>query len=477
MTIERDTEFRRQTDTDRQTVRKTEKDVRADAGNREQDFDLRRARDAPSSGRTHKKHPKGRMEETFAVPEPVDGYTPQAQNNLTEADPSDMPDRFFAENGSYQEIGSRNETAFDPASHSTVFQETADGKEVSEHTADSGQKKDRLQRGGRYQRKFQEQAQSEEQPSSVGEEPKKTSKLEFTTDELPLETDSRKLTHARRKAERAEQKLEQAEKRLPSRKKLRMETVSDPETGKAKKRLKFETEVKPQQAHIKGPLPLRPVKAGANLAVGYAHKKVYQSEEENIGIKAAHRTELAGEAGLRYAYRRHKTAPYRKTARFQKKAAKAQVHAAYQKVLQENPKLKKNLLARMWQKKKLKRQYAKAVREAQKAGKRAKQTAVTTEKIGMAVVHSVKRHPAVWGIALLVLLVFFLITSVFTAFSNVSTGSLGSIAASTYLAEDQDINNAELAYTEWETDLQMQIDRVESDRPGYDECAATRCCI
>ena len=59
----------------------------------------------------------------------------------------------------------------------------------------------------------------------------------------------------------------QAQNRLPARKKLRMETVSDPETGKAKKHLKFEKEVKSQKAHVKGPVPLRPVKAGANTAI------------------------------------------------------------------------------------------------------------------------------------------------------------------------------------------------------------------
>ena len=77
-----------------------------------------------------------------------------------------------------------------------------------------------------------------------------------------------------------------------------METVSDPETGKAKKHLKFEKEVKSQKAHVKGPVPLRPVKAGANTAIGYAHKKIYEAEDENVGIKAAHRSELVGEAGL-----------------------------------------------------------------------------------------------------------------------------------------------------------------------------------
>ena len=80
---------------------------------------------------------------------------------------------------------------------------------------------------------------------------KKTSKLEFTADELPPETADKKLTHARRKAERIEEKLAQAEKRLPSRKKPRMETVSDPDTGKAAKHLKFEKEVKPQRRPCK----------------------------------------------------------------------------------------------------------------------------------------------------------------------------------------------------------------------------------
>ena len=123
----------------------------------------------------------------------------------------------------------------------------------------------------------------------------------------------------------------------------------------------------------------------------------------------------------------------------------------------------------MWQKQKLKRQYAKAAREAQKTGKRAKNAAVTTEKIAASVVNTVKRHPVICSILVLLLLVVFLISSLFSSFSNIGTGGLGSIAASTYLAEDQDINNAELIYTEWETDLQMEIDRVETDRPGYDE--------
>lgn len=123
--------------------------------------------------------------------------------------------------------------------------------------------------------------------------------------------------------------------------KLRMETASDPETGKAKKRLKFEQEVKSQRAHVKGSLPMRPVKAAANTAVGYAHKKIYQAEEENVGVKAAHRTELVGEAGVRTLYHRHKTAPYRRVTKLQQKSARANAQLAYRQALSDHPELKK----------------------------------------------------------------------------------------------------------------------------------------
>ena len=354
-----------------------------------------------------------------------------------------------------------------------LFQEGAGAQKGEEKSGQAGHWNRTRQHGNKYQQRFQEAAKAgepqEKPPEAAEGEPKRPSKLEFTADELPPETADKKLTKARRKAERTAEKLEQAENRLPARRKLRMETSSDPDTGKAKKRLKFEKEVKSQRAHVKGPVPMRPVKAGANMAVGYAHKKIYQAENENVGIKAAHRTELVSESGLRMAYHRHKTAPYRRVAKLQQRSARANARLAYRQTLHDSPELKKNLLARMWQKQKIKRQYAKAAREAKKAGKRAKDAAVTTEKIAAGVVHAVRRHPVICGIVLLLLLVFFLIASLISSFSNLGAGGLGSLAASTYLADDADINNAELAYTEWETDLQMQINRVESDRPGYDE--------
>lgn len=346
----------------------------------------------------------------------------------------------------------------------------ADPENLREQAPETEKRHTLHQHGNRYQQRFQEAAKSEEQAPSAPEEIKKPSKLTFDADELPLQDQpDRKLTKARSKVDRAAEKLEKAEKRLPSYRKLRMETSSDPETGKKKTRLKFEQEAKPQSAHVKGPAVLRPVKGAAGMAGIELHKKIYEAEHENIGIKAAHRTELVGEAGARTAYRLHKTAPYRKVARLQKRAARTEAKAAYTKLLHDHPDLKKKTLAKLWYKKKLQRQYAKALREAQKKGKRAKKTAVTTEKIAARVVESVKRHPIVWAIVGLILLLILIVASVFSSFSSLGSGGAGIITATSYLAEDQTISNADLIYTEWETDLQMQVNNVEAQRPGYDE--------
>ena len=487
----RDREFQRKKKDTRMPVRDSHAEEIAGTRQKEPDFDLRRARDAPSSAGTGRNRKysaavqpaaEDLQQSAFDMPQREDVSTPEEPEGR---DLDRKPERESDVGGTFVQESTTPETrrrdfGYEDHRQEDSFSGNSDtgrpAREESGRTVHSGQTERRrrmYQYGNKYQQRFQEGAKAEEpqekQPGATEGEPKRSSKLEFTADELPPETADKKLTQARRRAERVEKKLEDAEARLPSRKKLRMETVSDPETGKAKKRLKFEKEVKSQRTHVKGPLPLRPVKAGANTAIGYAHRKVYQAEEENVGTKAAHRIELAGEAGVRTLYRRHKTAPYRRVTKLQQKSARANARLAYRQVLHDNPELRKNLLARMWQKQKLKRQYAKAAREAKKAGKRAKDTAVTTEKIAAGVVHAIRRHPVICGIVVLLLLVFFLITSLFSSFSNLGTGGLGSLAASTYLADDADINNAELNYTEWETDLQMQINRVETDRPGYDE--------
>ena len=99
-----------------------------------------------------------------------------------------------------------------------------------------------------------------------------------------------------------------------------------------------------------------------------------------MGIEAAHRTELVARGGLRALNHRRKTSPYRKVARLQKKTVKTRARAAYQQALHDNPKLQSNVFSRMWQKHRLKREYAKAARTARRTGQAAGENGRCHEK-------------------------------------------------------------------------------------------------
>ena len=307
--------------------------------------------------------------------------------------------------------------------------------------------------------------------SSDSSVPPKKSRLNFTADETPpADTPpGKKLTKAHAKADKTAAKLEKAQEKLPTHRRVRVKKETDASTGKPVRKFTFEKEVKSQRAHVKGSLPLRPVKAGANAAIAYGHKRIHEIEHENVGTEAAHKGELAAEGALRHGYRSHKTRPYSRVAKLQHKSAKHAVNASYQQALHDNPKLKSNIISRAVQKQKIKRQYAQAAREARRAGKAAIKVGEATATAGKKVVSFVKRHPVIFGIIALILLLMMLIMGVFTSCSNMAAGGFSSVLASSYLAEEADIDNAELVYTEWETDLQIRINRAESDFPGYNE--------
>jgi hypothetical protein len=320
-------------------------------------------------------------------------------------------------------------------------------------------------------------------PQKTGDKPepalkkKQPGKLKFAEDEaLPEKPKNhRKLTKAEHKAECAGGKLEKAKGKLPVKRKVRYGRVFEekrggaPGEGKVKRKLYFEKEVKTQAQHLKGPLPLRPVKAGVNSALVHGHRKIFQVEHENVGTQAAHKVEMAAEGGVRSALRFRKTAPYRKVTKLEKQASKKTVKLAYQKTLAENPKLSSNMLSRMWQKRKIKKDYAKAAREAKKAAQRAKKAGSITADAAKAVAGVVKRHPVATLVVVLLGLLIFMLMSLIGVGGGVGSGGLGVIFEASYLAEDEDIDKAELTDTEWETDLRLQIANTETDRPGYDE--------
>ena len=338
------------------------------------------ARDAPTQERSDVFNQERAGVRNRSEVQPRTAQKQPAVNNgdlLTESNPTELRTDNRQANSSAEPETCGNSDFFQPQTSETRTREPEPRHTVS-------------QRGSRYQQRFRETAQAE---SSA---PQRTSKLRFTDDEVTPETaKNRQLERAQERAARFEERLHKAERRQPFHCKLKVDTLTDGETGKTKKRLRFEKEIKSKSAHLKGPAALRPVKGAANLAGGYVHKKIYQNEHENVGVQAAHRTELVAETGLRGLNRFRKTSPYRRVERLQKRTTAAQAKAAYQKLLADNPEIKKKGLAKLWYKKKLKRKYAKAVREAQKTGKRVKNTAVTTEKIATKLISTVKNHPVV----------------------------------------------------------------------------------
>jgi hypothetical protein len=367
-------------------------------------------------------------------------------------------------------VDKANRTKPDGSSESTdtTSQDAPTEKKPSERSTDSAAQTETAVRPKPAQKKPETPTQDTSALKSD-----RQGKLQFTPDEsspdTPKITNNRKLNKAQTQAERATGKLERARDNLPAKKKLRKVNVTDEKTGAVRQKLQFEKTPISQGEHIRGALPLRPVKSAANFAMVSAHSKLFQVEHENVGVKAAHRAEMIGEAGVRSALRFRKTAPYRKVAKLERAAQKKSINLTHQRTLAQNPKLKSNMLTRALQKRKIKKDYAKAAREAQKAAKRAKKAGETTAKATKAIVGVIKRHPIVTIIVILVLLLLYLIMSMVGMFGSLGSGGLGGIAAGTYLAEDADILGAQAAYAGMEADLQYNLDNYAALNPGYDE--------
>jgi cell wall-associated NlpC family hydrolase len=297
----------------------------------------------------------------------------------------------------------------------------------------------------------------------------KDGKLHFSDNETtPEKPKSREVIKAEHQFDKASGKLEKANKKLPSKRKLRSERVFDEKSGKAKRKLYFDKEVKPQGEHLKGAVPLRPVKAGLNAAIVYGHKKVFQVEHENVELKAAHRGEMIVEGGVRTALRHHKTAPYRQTAKLQHNAAKKQANLNHKKALEKTPK-KKNFISRAWHKRTIKKNYAKQARTAQKTAKGATNIVQKAGALAMKAFKVIAMNPKVKIILLLCAFLLLLMLSMCSAMGGLGIGGVGGVTATTFLAADADMLGAEAVYAGMEAELQYFLDNYETLNPGYDE--------
>ena len=246
------------------------------------------------------------------------------------------------------------------------------------------------------------------------------------------------------------------------------------------KKLKSEQEVKAKKnaaaSGKKGGKPKKPGNLAADALSAKAHQSVRNADQDNnSGVEAAHFTEGSAEgaarAGSRFQYGR-KLRQYKKLERLEKKANKDAVDSIFAERMKSDPQAGSNLFSRWRQKQAIKKEYAAAkagaaAAESTAAGtaKAAQGTASMTEKA----FQFVQSHShIIIGIAAVGLLVLVIAGSV-SSCSVLINGGGNVVLGTSYTAEDEDLKGVETDYTKLEDKLRKQIDRIETDHPGYDE--------
>ena len=274
-----------------------------------------------------------------------------------------------------------------------------------------------------------------------------------------------------RKAEKAAAKADKAQAKIPKKQVKRAEV--DPKTGKVTTKLVLEDKPRPPSklSHTVRDAP-------GNAVAGKLHQEIRKTEDGNVGVESAHKSEEAVETGVHLAregYRSHKLKPYRKAAQAERKLEKANIEALFQKSVYENPAAASNPLSRWQQKQQIKKQYAAAKRAAQSGGsaagaaqKTGKAAKTVKEKAQQAGAY-VMRHKKGFGIALGLFLIVCLLLNTMSSCSMMAQSIGSMISGTTYPSDDPELVAVEANYAAKEAALQAEIDNIESSHPGYDE--------
>lgn len=246
------------------------------------------------------------------------------------------------------------------------------------------------------------------------------------------------------------------------------------------KKLKSEQEVKAKKnaaaSGKKGGKPKKPGNLAADTLSAKAHQSVRNADQDNnSGVEAAHFTEGSAEgaarAGSRFQYGR-KLRQYKKLERLEKKANKDAVDSIFAERMKSDPQAGSNLFSRWRQKQAIKKEYAAAKAGAAAAENTASGTAKAaqgTVSITEKAFQFVQSHShIITGIAAVGLLVLVIAGSV-SSCSVLINGGGNVVLGTSYTAEDEDLKGVETDYTKLEDKLRKQIDRIETDHPGYDE--------
>lgn len=326
-------------------------------------------------------------------------------------------------------------------------------------------KREKKKRGNR-RRTYREGRATEGRPSS---------RLQFSEEERADPS----LKKYMDRSDKAADRLDAAKAAIPQKRVLGTERVFDEETGRDRTKLVFRETDKPASFHMtQNPLnrPLR--------EIGHAaHAKVREVEQENVGVESGHLAERGAEKAVGYGNRKfqswradRKLKPWRDASLAEQAAIRANADYLYQKALHDDPQLAaSNPISRLWQKKRLQKQYAAAYRAAHSAAGTTAQTAQATAKgakkgaeaaknAGEFVARHKKFFLLVGGIGFMLILLMGLLQSCSSMFG----GGVSNILASSYLSEDTDLLGAEAAYCALEDELREYLDTYEQTH-DYDE--------
>ena len=280
-----------------------------------------------------------------------------------------------------------------------------------------------------------------------------------------------KLEKPIKRVKKAAAKADKAQAKIPKKTVVKKERGFDPATGKVKTQLRFE-EVDKKKPPSK--LTHAVQDAPTNLVLSQVRREVRQSEDDNVGVEAAHKVEQAVESGGRLvqsAHRAHQLKPYRAAIRAEKKLERANLDALQKKAEIDSP--TSNPVSKWQQKQAIKKQYAAAkhnqaaqttAKAAENTAKAAKKAAEKAEKAGK----YVWEHRRGFAIAAAILLMLAFLLNGLSSCSVIMDGVGSGIAASTYPSQDADMLGAEAQYCEMEAELQRYLDTYESTH-DYDE--------
>ena len=287
---------------------------------------------------------------------------------------------------------------------------------------------------------------------------------------------SRRIERLERKSQKAHERLDAAREKLPTKKVVKKERVFDEETGKGKNRLHFEDELKiPKgQSKLQFEADKTVRKVGDTLASGI-HGKIHEVEQENSGVEAAHKTEIAAESVVRhYQHHTERSAnkPFEKVSKLEQKAEAADRKLHFEKTVAENPEMKTSRanMNKHYQKQHIKKEYA----AARKAGT---QTASTTTKSTGKTIRAkasdkvkdfIAKNKKVFAWLGAGLMILILLSAGISSCTAMFTSTTSSVIATSYLSEDDAMTGAEAQYCQMEAELQSYLDNYERTH-DYDE--------